>query len=155
MMAPILQSLIRGSSLVAELPLNIRGGACEPVQLSRIKENCLDSWLLCMFSVWHRFWFCFPHLINMSQKNWSSPSSGLHSHGLCECELNKTKAIFCFVCRSILQFWLLVFFASYWPHPWRKRHWSAAEMMKVKLYNFFPHFPYSLISISDQIQSQF
>lgn len=33
-MAPILQSLIRGSSLVALLPLNIRQGACETEQLS-------------------------------------------------------------------------------------------------------------------------
>lgn len=50
--------LIVGSSLVALLPMNIKK---EHVSTVRIKEpkNCLDSWHLWIFTVWHSFLFCF------------------------------------------------------------------------------------------------
>lgn len=102
--------LIVGSSLVALLPMNIKK---EHVSTVRIKEpkNCLDSWHLWIFTVWHSFLFCFvcecvcvfsSLLINVSQKKRSPPSSGLDSHSSCECELKETKAFRWFICRSPL-----------------------------------------------------
>lgn len=138
MMAPIPQSLIRGSSPVALLPLHIREGVYETVLLSEIKEpeNCLYCRLLRIFSVWHCFFvlFCLgiyfsPRLMNVSQKKWSSPSSGLDSHSSSECKLKETKALFCFVLLKPFAVWLLVYSPQTDPFPGeRARCWTAAEI---------------------------
>lgn len=83
-MAPILQSLIRGSSLVALLPLNIRGwGYVRQCSSERIKEP--RTVLIRNFSEYSPsdtvfFFLPFQNLINVSRKeNDLLPSSGLNS----------------------------------------------------------------------------
>lgn len=68
---PILQSLIRGFSLVALLPLNTWEGVCKTASAQRV----------CCFALFRIFFFFnfFLFLINVSKKG-SCPTSGLNSN---------------------------------------------------------------------------
>lgn len=165
LMAPILQSLIRGSSLVTLLPLHIREGECETDLLSENQRAWKLSWFLtsqnslnlkqsfCFLVVWD---FFFPDLINVSQKK-QFPTLGLDSHSSSECELKETKGLFCCFCWSHLPFDCLCISLKLTPS--QDKEWDAYRQPKWKwvraiLWFFFPPFLFHLWSNSEPILSQ-
>ena len=155
-MAPIPQSLIRGSSLVASP--ECKGGTCE--RAAQRESETQRIVLILDFSEYPQSdtVFCFVSRKRVAEEMiFSLFKVSLHT-ALVNASLRKQKPFFCSVCRSHLQFWLLVFFPPTDPFPGgRVRRWTAAEMNQNdwELYCFCPTFSPPSSSISDQIRSQF
>lgn len=127
--APIPQSLIRGSSLVALLPLNIRHARQNSSERIKEQRKCLDSWLLWIISGRHSF-LLFSFV-------WSFFSSSSHKHVTKEiifslslqvfiytalgCKLMETKALFLFGLPEPFAVLAACVFPFNWPSPTRKR----------------------------------
>lgn len=137
-LAPILQSLLRCSSHVAPLPLNIGHVRRRSSEKIKRQAKCLDSWMVWIISAWHTFplfpfvdslsFFSLPstHLINMLQKMMFSLSRSLIQL-LWECKFTDTKAHIVWLAGAICSFGCFYSFLSNDRVPWEP-DWAPAEM---------------------------
>lgn len=157
--APIPQSLIRGSSLVALLPLNIRHVRQSSSERIKEQRKCLDIWLLWIISAWHSF-LLFSFV-------WSFFSSSSHKHvtkeiifslsrssftQLWECKLMETKALFLFGLPEPFAVLAACVFPFNWPSPTRERHWMPAEMNQSERGLLYFSLPFCTPFLFNQIQ---